>query len=549
MNLAAIAQKLEGAHRVKDGYRAKCPVHYSESKSVDSLHIWEEDGKIKVHCFGGCTIQQIRDHLGLSSTWQKQIPIEQKSKERITDEIYTDLAESKTLAEILNPKLTPEIITRLLKLKNPAGYEWATDEIAEQLFALAEPGMGQYRIVVNEFFHKSGYSPETKQQIKQMVVRRALIENGTIASRATPSSHYDDDPPADQVYQNHQLMALSGVTVLAGRPKIGKSYLALNLAIAVATGGIFISYFKLDHPGTVLYLALEDHASRMRGRIRALMGDGNASPSNLWLDFMAPTLEEGRLIEEIEEWISVHNIEQLRLVVVDIYGMVQSKRGRKDDIYEHEYGDLRQLNRLATKYNMHILLVTHLNKSYSIVEDVADAVMGSTAITGAVSGIWVMSNRGEERCDAELFFKGKDIPRWSCGLQQINLDGHMDWRALGDIESVIQGDVKIEILTVLYEWDGKPPTQTELRDSLSAKIEKGNFSRMLKKMRADGLIRVDRSRYHLTQAGASSAEIFNNLDNDDNPYNKYNSYNQYDEDVNNQQDREEPWKDYTDDSF
>ena len=59
-----------------------------------------------------------------------------------------------------------------------------------------------------------------------------------------------------------------GLTMLAGRPKVGKSWLALQIATAVACGG---KVFEQDiTPGKVLYLALEDSGRRLKDRIEKL---------------------------------------------------------------------------------------------------------------------------------------------------------------------------------------------------------------------------------------------------------------------------------------
>jgi putative DNA primase/helicase len=60
-SLAAVAQQCEGAHKDKQGWRARCPVHQGETDS--SLHLWEEDGQIRVHCFAGCERRTILDAL------------------------------------------------------------------------------------------------------------------------------------------------------------------------------------------------------------------------------------------------------------------------------------------------------------------------------------------------------------------------------------------------------------------------------------------------------------------------------------------------------
>jgi putative DNA primase/helicase len=62
-SLAAIAQQCEGAHKDKDGWRARCPVHQGESDT--SLHLWEEEGHLRLKCFAGCDRKAIYDALHL----------------------------------------------------------------------------------------------------------------------------------------------------------------------------------------------------------------------------------------------------------------------------------------------------------------------------------------------------------------------------------------------------------------------------------------------------------------------------------------------------
>src|SRR5579871_5682190 len=57
-----------------------------------------------------------------------------------------------------------------------------------------------------------------------------------------------------------------GLTVLAGKPKLGKSWLALAIAVAVATGGVVLGARQCAR-GAVLYAALEDPARRLRDRL------------------------------------------------------------------------------------------------------------------------------------------------------------------------------------------------------------------------------------------------------------------------------------------
>ena len=64
-----------------------------------------------------------------------------------------------------------------------------------------------------------------------------------------------------------------GLTVLAGAPKVGKSWLSLDIALSVARGNAVPD--ENAHrcaKGAVLYLALEDNDRRLRGRLEQLLG-------------------------------------------------------------------------------------------------------------------------------------------------------------------------------------------------------------------------------------------------------------------------------------
>src|SRR3712207_941948 len=62
-----------------------------------------------------------------------------------------------------------------------------------------------------------------------------------------------------------------GLTLLAGPPKIRKSWLCLDLALAVAGYGHFLDEVELE-TGDVLYLALDDTHRRLQERSQRLLG-------------------------------------------------------------------------------------------------------------------------------------------------------------------------------------------------------------------------------------------------------------------------------------
>ena len=59
-----------------------------------------------------------------------------------------------------------------------------------------------------------------------------------------------------------------GLTLIGGRPKVGKSWFLLQAAIAVGCGGRFFG--EQVEQGHVLYVAFEDSPKRLQDRIRKM---------------------------------------------------------------------------------------------------------------------------------------------------------------------------------------------------------------------------------------------------------------------------------------
>jgi len=72
-----------------------------------------------------------------------------------------------------------------------------------------------------------------------------------------------------------------GLTILAGKPKIGKSFLALDVCMAVAANCFVLGQTK-PVQGDALYLALEDSQRRLKKRMDKLM-QAQAWPERLQL--------------------------------------------------------------------------------------------------------------------------------------------------------------------------------------------------------------------------------------------------------------------------
>lgn len=79
-----------------------------------------------------------------------------------------------------------------------------------------------------------------------------------------------------------------GLYILGGSPKVGKSWLALQLCLAVCTGTPFLG--RKTHQGEVLYLALEDGPQRLHSRALRLT---QTAPAGLYLCGQALPIGQG----------------------------------------------------------------------------------------------------------------------------------------------------------------------------------------------------------------------------------------------------------------
>jgi len=91
-----------------------------------------------------------------------------------------------------------------------------------------------------------------------------------------------------------------GLTLLAGKPKLGKSWLALDAGLAVAGGGAVLG--RVPESGPVLYLALEDNPRRLQRRMTRIEPQLNW-PADLEFQTQWPQLDAGGL-SQLRDWIS-----------------------------------------------------------------------------------------------------------------------------------------------------------------------------------------------------------------------------------------------------
>jgi hypothetical protein len=271
-----------------------------------------------------------------------------------------------------------------------------------------------------------------------------------------------------------------GLTLLAGKPKLGKSWLALSVAISIAAGGVALGAQPVTK-GDVLYLALEDNARRLQSRAIRLLASMPETPRNLDFALDWPRLSEGGLAY-LEEYCEAHP--DLRLVVIDTWARVAPPPGkRRCSQYEGDYEALIPLKQLADTYHLSILEVHHLRKTGS--HDVLDEIIGSTGVTGAVDGAMILK-RDRGQTDATLFVTGRDIER----EQQLALNFDTStalWTLVGNAEELCCTRARQDILDLLREQGGGGMSAREIAEALQKNYHTARS--LLRKMEDSGDVR------------------------------------------------------------
>ena len=190
-----------------------------------------------------------------------------------------------------------------------------------------------------------------------------------------------------------------GVTSISGRPKVGKSWLAEAMALALSTGGKFLGF--RSRQVCVLYLATEDSPGRLQNRFQKM---GAAPNENFHVAFGWRALDAGGL-EDLEA--AVVRL-RCQVVVIDTFSRVN---GRADQMDPNEMTQVyAALQGLALRHNLAIVVVDHHRKTARnpVESDPIDDILGSTAKAGVLDcaiGLY----RKHNSTDAVLKLVGRDF--------------------------------------------------------------------------------------------------------------------------------------------
>lgn len=278
------------------------------------------------------------------------------------------------------------------------------------------------------------------------------------------SSEYIMNTPMKPIEYCVDGLISQGLFVLAGAPKVGKSWLALDMCLSIAKGEKVLGKETLC--GHAVYLSLEDSLIRLQNRLYELTDEPS---DNLNFAIMAESISNG-LPEQIE--YCRKRFDDLKIVFIDTLQMV---RNESESSYSSDYKELSVMKALADKLGIAIVLVHHTRKCSD--SDPFNMISGSTGLSGCVDGSMVLieSKRGSRK--AKLHCVGRDIEN-----QEINVVFESSrWKVSDDIKNVKPDYFSFAVHDFMVTQKTFKGSATQLAEKLSALLHKEVFSNRVKK--------------------------------------------------------------------
>lgn len=282
-----------------------------------------------------------------------------------------------------------------------------------------------------------------------------------------------------------------GLTLLGGRPKLGKSWLALDWVVAVASGGPSLGA-KCDQ-GDAFYLALEDNQRRLQDRLKVVLPrlkSQRPDLSRLSLLTEAPKIGEG-LIEVLDAWRN--RVEDPRLIVVDTLAMVRPPKGRNQDSYAADYAALSPLQQYASAHRLAVVVVTHVRKMEA--SDPLEMISGTNGLTGAADSIMVLDRAAD---GPKLYGRGRDVEEVEKALR---FDGGK-WSVLGNVDDVKRSDERKKIIEALGNYGAKLSPK-DIAEHTGMKVNSVNHL-LLKMVKAGEIVKDGYGTYSYLPPGQSA---------------------------------------------
>lgn len=287
----------------------------------------------------------------------------------------------------------------------------------------------------------------------------------------------------------------TGLVLVCGKPKVGKSWFMLRMCVDIAAGNKFLSKFAVK-PSKVAYFALEDNGSRLQDRLIEMEAEVNLY--NILITNQLRVFDDVGL-KCFEDFIASNS--EIRVYIIDTMQKIKpTTRSKNTKDYEADYPFASKLQSLALQYNVVIVLVHHGRKNNTS-DEFTDDVLGSTGITAAADIIIMLRRIKDEKHTSQLQIAGRDVERRT--LSYAIDPGSMKFTVVDDDGGALRlqhASLQEQIVRMLEINAGNEYGPTEVANLLgkSGDSSRSSVSKALKKLCNKGMVKSSSpGKYHI----------------------------------------------------
>lgn len=275
------------------------------------------------------------------------------------------------------------------------------------------------------------------------------------------------------------LWADQAVGFIGGTPKSGKTWLALELAVAVASGQPCLGRYRVEHKGHVLLYAAEDSACAIKHRVGAIArARGIDDISRLAIGLIG---EDNLRLDDDEHQqrlaITIDKLQPRMLVLDPLVRLHRTDENSAADVS----GLLHYLRQLQRHYRVAVVLVHHVRKSAA--QQPGQALRGSGDLHA-----WSDSSLYLLRRNAQLLLQAehRSVPSPAAVAVELTTDPEPHIAVLGDAVELEQPQPDPLIDRVISILTKQPLTRTDLRTQLAVRNER--LGEILAQLEASGRV-------------------------------------------------------------
>lgn len=269
-----------------------------------------------------------------------------------------------------------------------------------------------------------------------------------------------------------------GLTIFAGKPKLGKSFMCLQMSEAVGAGEGKLFGVEDIEIGDVLYCALEDSQRRLHSRLHKMHPWGGNVSDRIHFATEWPRIGDG-CIEALDDWCDEHP--NARLIILDTWRAIKPLANvRGSSAYDEDATAAAPLLEFTKRRpGLAVIVVHHVRKMDA--DDIFDTISGTHGLTGIFDTLMVLARHGE---GVKLAAQGRDLEGYEKALDRDKLTG--GWMVKGDAREIAKTNERQELLDALADADGESLTLAAIASAVGKRKDTTRY--LLKKLIEEGRV-------------------------------------------------------------